>query len=76
MDENFVDELAKNMRSEGYKREFPVLAYEMPNIHRLLLGDGHHKTAAAIRAGIFEYKYESRFLNDSKTVKMNPSGLT
>jgi len=45
-----VKRLSREMRANGYNPDFPVTAAEVDG--RLILMDGHHRTDAAIRAGL------------------------
>jgi ParB-like nuclease domain len=47
-----VKRLSRDMRANGYNPDFPVTAAEVDG--RLILMDGHHRTDAAIRAGLSE----------------------
>lgn len=47
-----VKRLTKNMKKNGYDQGKPVDAWLNPKTGRLEIQDGHHRTAAAIKAGI------------------------
>ncbi|WP_315754389.1 MULTISPECIES: RHS repeat-associated core domain-containing protein [unclassified Bradyrhizobium] len=49
---NRVKRLTSNMKKEGFDPNYPVLAAEVED--RLIIVDGHHRTEAAIRAGMKE----------------------
>lgn len=47
-----VKRLSRDMRENGYNADFPITAADVDG--RLIIMDGHHRTEAAIRAGLSE----------------------
>jgi hypothetical protein len=47
-----IQKLANDMKQNGFDQNYPVDAWKNPNTGRLEIQDGHHRTAAAIKAGL------------------------
>jgi RHS repeat-associated protein len=53
-----VKRLTKNMKENGFDESKPVSAWRNPSTGRLEIQDGHHRTAAAIKADLNEIPVE------------------
>jgi ParB-like chromosome segregation protein Spo0J len=65
---NKIKNLAKDMKENGFRPDFPV---EVANVNgEQIIMNGHHRTAAAIRAGIKEIPVTVKKVTPQKAVEL------